>query len=117
MATINNEDARLVGKQVMVGSPWGILAHYYGPLAFGLVCVLLIWRMVMQPQLDAKNIDYEEHRKIVSTMQSTAAAMSSTAATMQSTSQVLERQSEVLAEILQVVREDRDERRIRHADP
>lgn len=101
-----------------VSSPWGMLSHYYGPLAFGLICVLLLWRMVLQPQLDAKNIDYEEHRKLATTMQSTAAAMSSTASTMESTSQILSQQSEVLSEILQMAREDRNERRIiENADP
>jgi hypothetical protein len=89
----------------------GTLATQYGSWAFGLVCVLLIWEFIMQPQLDSMKIDYEEHRKIVATMHDTAAAMNFTAATMESTSHILERQTDMLEDIL-----DRDKRSAQH-DP
>jgi hypothetical protein len=111
------DDETTTQRMMAMKMPWGILAHYYGPLAFGLICVLMIWQFIMQPQLDAKDLDYEEHRKLILTMHDTASAMNATAATMQSTSHVLERQAEVLKEILGVVKENRTREHVSRIQP
>ena len=44
----------------------------YGPYAFGIVSLLLLWRFIVKPQLDASKVDTTAFGEIADTMKATA---------------------------------------------
>ena len=74
-----------------------ILKHY-GPYAFGIVSVLVIWFAIMKPQLDQRAVDFAANREIIQALrerdraqESIARSMAETAETMSITAAILER--------------------------
>ena len=72
--------------------------HQYGPYAFGVVSLLILWFAIMKPELDRNKIDYDRNEKIatqqaeIATHQETiAASMEKTATTLEMTAKILER--------------------------
>ncbi len=48
------------------------VAKTYGPYAFGVVSLLVIWVVIIGPQLEAHRLDFETHQSIVETSRDTA---------------------------------------------
>lgn len=40
----------------------------YGPYAFGLMSLMMIWLLIVAPQLDARTLDFEQQQKMVEQM-------------------------------------------------
>lgn len=49
-----------------------ILGERYGPYAFGLVALLLIWFLIVRPELESNRIDYEKQQQVVEQMRDIA---------------------------------------------
>jgi len=70
----------------------------YGPYAFGVAMVMIMWTYMLKPELDSRKIDYEANLAIVTAqaelarnLDETSRTMSATAQTMQVTTTILER--------------------------
>jgi len=66
----------------------------YGPYAFGLIALLIIWYAIVHPQLERTKVDYEEFTRGADTMQDAAQTLRHTAEVMERTSVRLERMDE-----------------------
>lgn len=44
----------------------------YGPFAFGIISLLILWFAIMKPQLDKQSLDFEAQRTIMEQMNSHA---------------------------------------------
>ena len=63
----------------------------YGPYIFGVVSLLIIWTMIVQPQMEQNKIDYDEFTRAADIMQDTAETLHRTADVMDRTAERLER--------------------------
>ena len=79
-------------------SPLSIITSTYGPFAFGVVSLMLIWFGIVKPELNARAVDYAAVNEIVEGLNQQgrsqaeiARAMDATASTMAVTAAVLER--------------------------
>lgn len=73
-------------------------ATIYGPYAFGVASLLIIWFSIVKPELDHRAIDFQSQMDILRTLgerdrqqESIARSMQETAQTMAATAAVLER--------------------------
>lgn len=73
-------------------------ATIYGPYAFGVASLLIIWFSIVKPELDHRAIDFKAQMDILKTLgerdrqqESIARSMQETAQTMAATAAVLER--------------------------
>ena len=66
-----------------------LFSSVYGPYAFGVVALLLIWFTIVRPELAARSVDYEEQATIVQQQKQIAETMSDTADTMADTVKTL----------------------------
>jgi hypothetical protein len=48
------------------------VVQYYGPLAFGLIALLIIWRYIIVPELSASRSAEAERAKVAAALQATA---------------------------------------------
>ena len=78
-------------------------ANIYGPYAFGVASLLLIWFTIVKPELSARNVNYEAHLKVISELkelnnanQETARTIETTAESLQITATILERTVQLL---------------------
>lgn len=55
----------------------------YGPYGFGVVSLLIIWFVIVQPELRTNRIEYEEQKQIVSQMKAIADTMRETVSTLE----------------------------------
>lgn len=62
----------------------------YGPYAFGVASLLLIWFFIVQPELARNRIDFEKQQAIVDTQREIAATQKQTAETLDRTASRLE---------------------------
>jgi len=62
----------------------------YGPYGFGMVSLLVIWVAVVQPELRANKVNYEEIRGVVHTLQNSIQMMDNIAKTMDKTASTLD---------------------------
>lgn len=62
----------------------------YGPYGFGVVVVLVLWFLIIKPQLDSAKVDIGVVKGIADTLQSTALAVKETALILNATSGRLE---------------------------
>lgn len=70
------------------------LIKAYGPHAFGLVTVLVIWFSMMKPQLDAARTDFDKMQEITSDLSSAVEANRDVSGTLKDTAQIIERVTE-----------------------
>jgi hypothetical protein len=75
---------------------WELVTRIYGPYAFGLVSILLIWFFIVGPELDRKELDFEKQAEIVESMKDIASTMRSTARSNEVTATMLNRTIERL---------------------
>lgn len=67
-----------------------IASSAYGPYAFGLASVLLIWYTIVGPQLERQQIDFNKNAEAVSNLEQVAEAMDSISRSIERTATVLE---------------------------
>lgn len=63
----------------------------YGPYAFGVVSLLLIWFTIVQPELRANKLDFDAFQKTLGTMQNISSQQESISQTLAANSKSLER--------------------------
>ncbi len=78
------------------GSLLEIAMRSYGPYAFGVVSLLLIWFTIVAPELDSRKLDYEQQTEIVNQQRQIAETMKTTAITMQTTATMMDATTQVL---------------------
>jgi len=62
----------------------------YGPYAFGVVSLLLIWFFIVRPELARNQLDFDKQQSIVETQMNIAATQKQTAETLDRTASRLE---------------------------
>lgn len=67
-----------------------LLLTVYGPYAFGIASLLVIWFSIVSPQLSSQAIDYKKNEEIVTTMRSIVASQEQVAKTLERTAIVLD---------------------------
>jgi uncharacterized membrane protein YfcA len=77
-------------SSVMGSKLFQLLSTVYGPYAFGVVSLLIIWYTIVSPQLERQAIDYEKNEKVVETLRGVAASMEAISRSMERTATVLE---------------------------
>ena len=68
----------------------------YGPHAFGLVTLLLIWFVIVKPELAARQMNFERQQKIVDEMSIVASTLDQTADTIAKVADALGKTSSIL---------------------
>ncbi len=43
-----------------------LIVERYGPFAFGVILLLIVWQMVAKPQIESARIDFDQQQKLVS---------------------------------------------------
>lgn len=77
-------------KNVFNNKLFQLLSTVYGPYAFGVASLLIIWYTIVSPQLERQAIDYEKNEKVVETLRGVAASMEAISRSMERTATVLE---------------------------
>lgn len=62
----------------------------YGPYAFGVASLLIVWYTIVSPQLDRQAIDYEKNEKHIEALRGVASSMEAISRSMERTATVLE---------------------------
>jgi len=74
----------------MGGKLFQLLATVYGPYAFGVASLLLIWFTIVGPQLDRQAVDYTKNETVVDSLKSVAASMEMISRSMERTATILD---------------------------
>jgi len=74
----------------MAGKLFQLLATVYGPYAFGVASLLLIWFTIVGPQLDRQKVDFEKNEKVVESLRSVSSAMENVSRSMERTATILD---------------------------
>lgn len=67
-----------------------LLMTVYGPYAFGVASLLIVWYWIVGPQLDRQAVDFEKNEKHVEAIQNVAGSMEAISRSMERTAVVLE---------------------------
>jgi hypothetical protein len=67
-----------------------LLATVYGPYAFGVASLLLIWFTIVGPQLDRQAVDYTKNEAVVDSLKSVATSMELISRSMERTATILD---------------------------
>lgn len=85
---------------------WHTVLTIYGPYAFGLASLLVIWLYIVQPQLQMQALDFSAQQAAIDALQelnssqrSTADILAKTSSSLEIVSATLERTAEKMAEI------------------
>lgn len=62
-----------------------VIASAYGPYAFGVISLLMIWFSIVKPELDRRAIDFAAHNEVLQSLVTRDAQQVILAATMQET--------------------------------
>lgn len=65
-------------------------AQLYGPYAFGVLSLLLIWFSIVKPQLERQSIDFSRHEALLDKLRSFSETQADVARTMERTSIILQ---------------------------
>lgn len=85
-------------KESHVLHPLELVLSAYGPYAFGVTSLLLIWFTIVAPELKSRQLDYDKHTEIVTQQKAMAETMKMTAITMQTTATTMEATAQLLSE-------------------
>lgn len=92
-----------------------MFADRYGPYAFGVFSLLIVWLLLVKPELDSRTIDFEKQQELVSQMQTVSRSMEKTAVLLERTAVLAERTALVseryAEELIEIHRQDRDRRK------
>ena len=75
-------------------------ATIYGPYAFGVASLLLIWFSIVRPELSRNKIDFEANQAVITSLSQHDIAQREIAATMEKTSHTLEMIAKILERTL-----------------
>jgi len=67
-----------------------LLLERYGPYAFGIVSLLVVWLAIVKPELAARTIDFERQQLLIEQMQQVSESMRTTAVILDNTARSLE---------------------------
>lgn len=67
-----------------------LMSTVYGPYAFGIISLLIIWFTIVGPQLDRQAIDFERNENAIETLQEVGRSMDQVARSMERTAVVLD---------------------------
>jgi hypothetical protein len=67
-----------------------LLATVYGPYAFGVASLLLIWFTIVGPQLERQAVDYTKNEAVVDSLKSVATSMELISRSMERTATILD---------------------------
>lgn len=87
-----------------------LLSSTYGPIAFGVICLLIIWWFVVQPEMAllrmvAEKVDGKDEtiREVAATLERTALSIDRASTTMGETARTMEKNSERMERIIERV--------------
>ena len=86
-----------------VGRLWVTVMTIYGPYAFGLSSLLIIWIYIVQPQLEQQAIDFKSQQKIIDSLNELGTNQRNTADVMLRASTSME----IVSERLESIEKDR----------
>lgn len=67
-----------------------LILTVYGPYAFGVVSLLIVWYTIVAPQLDRQSVDYEKNERHIESLRSVASSMEAISRSMERTAVVLD---------------------------
>ncbi len=67
-----------------------LMLTVYGPYAFGVVSLLIVWYTIVGPQLDRQAVDYQENEKHIKALHDVSTSMETLSRSMERTAMVLE---------------------------
>jgi len=67
-----------------------LLATVYGPYAFGVASLLLIWFTIVGPQLERQSVDFQKNEAVVESLRSVAGTMETISRSMERTATILD---------------------------
>lgn len=67
-----------------------ILANFYGPYAFGVVSLLVVWFVIVAPQLESQRVDFKQQQEVVQQLNDLSRTHAQTANTLNQASRALE---------------------------
>jgi hypothetical protein len=76
--------------KLMSSKLFQLLSTVYGPYAFGIASLLIIWFTIVSPQLERQAIDFDRNEKSVQTLKEVAHSMDQVSRSMERTASVLE---------------------------
>lgn len=101
------QEARTVGRDIQpdaegkgtekVNLGWiKAISDTYGPYAFGVISLIVVWLFLVQPELNRRGVDWESNQKIVEQHRENCVTLEKTSATLKDTAVVLDKTSERL---------------------
>lgn len=67
------------------------LVKVYGPFAFGIVSLLIIWLLIIKPELENKQLDFDTQKVLIEQLSQETRQSQEIARTMRDTALILER--------------------------
>lgn len=67
-----------------------LLATVYGPYAFGVASLLLIWFTIVGPQLERQSVDFQKNETVIESLRSVANSMETISRSMERTATILD---------------------------
>lgn len=74
----------------MASKLFQLLATVYGPYAFGVISLLIIWFTIVAPQLDRQSLDFQKNEAVVESLRSVASSMETISRSMERTATILD---------------------------
>ena len=78
-AVLSAQDAGEPQAVQVTQSGMNLLLTHYGPYAFGVVLLVVVWQMIVKPQLERRMLDFEAQQEIIKALSATAATLERTA--------------------------------------
>ncbi len=85
-----------------------LVVERYGPFAFGIVLLLIVWQMIAQPQIESARIDFEQQRALVKELGEVATSFKAVSEQQSKTADVLRSTAELLAKTATMVTENKN---------
>ena len=67
-----------------------LLATVYGPYAFGVASLLLIWFTIVAPQLERQSVDFQKNEAVIESLRSVSNSMETISRSMERTATILD---------------------------
>jgi hypothetical protein len=88
--TDDKDDGYKLPTSILDSRILNLVLSVYGPYAFGVASLLLIWYFVAAPQLETQAINHQRNQDMVDQIRDTSQSLERTANTLERTSIVLE---------------------------
>ena len=77
-------------SQDMPTKMFHLLATVYGPYAFGVISLLVVWFTIVAPQLERQAVDFEKNEAVIESLRSVATSMETISRSMERTATILD---------------------------